>query len=52
MSDFELVDVTSMDGSSIESNDEGIKCIYCGCLKDGVLMFYCVQCCQWVHASK
>ena len=29
-----------------------IKCAYCGCQKDGVLVFYCDKCSRWVHASK
>lgn len=51
MNDLEQIDVTSMDGSTALSDENGVKCSYCGCLKDGVLMFYCAQCQQWVHAS-
>ena len=45
----EQVDVTSTDGSGLD--EDTIKCSYCGCLKDGVLMFYCDDCHKWVHAS-
>ena len=48
------IDVTSTDKASSENaatDYETIKCSYCGCLKDGVLMFYCDQCHKWVHAS-
>jgi len=47
------VGLTSIDRNSDAntSNNDKIKCSYCGCLKDGVLMFYCDQCHLWVHAS-
>ena len=47
----EQIDVISTKETSELSGPDSIKCLYCGCLKDGVVMFYCTQCNQWVHAS-
>ncbi|CAK8676009.1 unnamed protein product [Clavelina lepadiformis] len=50
MSDVEQVDVTTTE-EDLSTSANLSTCAYCGCQKDGVLIFYCNHCHRWVHTS-